>query len=491
MEDPTAAASVLDLPSESLLALMSLCDTCTLSNVAQAHSKLRQPAALVISKRSWNRPLTQQQINSRVLWLTNHSELVSKLHLSGRSTYRSAVSLRELPAQLQLDSLSLHELHIQLQAGVGFAGVLHPGDPLKQLQLHDCMLQYGEDGLEAAFAQLPQLQDLSTARLEAMGMDRTQFPGELLLSVPLLTRLELVYAYDVLPCCSALQHLPSLTALQDLTIEITCSADNEDEEDDSAGIKISASMLQPLQQLTSLQLYLAGAAFEPAALSGKTLLQKLHLFDAVITGGAAGVSALLHELQQLQELSVLGLSNTLKHCVPDASCYAALTASTGLSSLNLRSCMLPQGVWQHILREGVKLPLLQELFVQYVSEGGHLTTANVQRLVAAAPALWQLSSSQPQTPALLAPLTNLTGLQVLELSKVDDAGAGVLVQITGLRKLQLWGPSMVTEAGLLRLTALQQLSNLMLYSLALKGWKDTLHFNSAPQVRTLFTQHVD
>jgi hypothetical protein len=65
-------------------------------------------------------------------------------------------------------------------------------------------------------------------------------------------------------------------------------------------------MLQPLQQLTSLQLYLAGAAFEPAALSGKT-------FDAVIPGGAAGVSALLHELEQLQELSVLGLSTRQWH----------------------------------------------------------------------------------------------------------------------------------------------------------------------------------
>jgi hypothetical protein len=50
---------------------------------------------------------------------------------------------------------------------------------------------------------------------------------------------------------------------------------------------------------------------------------------------------------------------------------------------------------------------------------------------------------------------------------------------------------MVTEAGLLQMTVLQQLSSLMLYSLALKGWKDTLHFNSAPQVRTVFTQHVE
>lgn len=490
MEDPTAAASVLDLPSESLLALLSLCDASTLNNVAQAHSKLQDPVAIVISKRSLTRPLTQLQINSRLLWLTNHSDLVSKLHLSGRSSYRTAVSLRELPSQLHLDSLSLNELQVQVQSGGGFAGVLHPGDPLKQLQLHDCTLLDGEDSLEAALAQLPQLQDLSTARLEAMGMDRTQFPGVLLLSVPLLTRLELVYAYEVLPCSSALQHLPSLTALQDLTVEITCSG-SEDGDDDSAGVRISPSMLQPLQQLTSLQLYLAGAAFEPAALSGKTLLRKLHLFDAVIPGGAAGVSALLLELQQLQELSVLGLSNTLKHCAADASCYAALTASTRLASLNLRSCMLPHGVWQHILRAGMELPLLQELFMQYVSEGGQLTSADMQRLVTAAPALRQLSSSQAQKPALLAPLTNLTGLQDLELSKVDDAGVGVLVQITGLRKLQLWGPSMVTEAGLLQMTVLQQLSSLMLYSLALKGWKDTLHFNSAPQVRTVFTQHVE
>ncbi len=112
----------------------------------------------------------------------------------------------------------------------------------------------------------------------------------------------------------------------------------------------------------------------------------------------------------------------------------------------------------------------------------------MQRLVTAAPSLQRFHSSQPQTAALLTPLTILTALQELELSRVDDAGAGVVAKLTGLRRLHLWGPSSVTEAGLLGLTALQQLTHLMLYSLGLAGWKDTLIFDGRVSAQTLLLE---
>lgn len=104
---------------------------------------------------------------------------------------------------------------------------------------------------------------------------------------------------------------------------------------------ITARVLQHLHHPTLFRL--SGAALEPAALAKVMQLQHLTLEHTRMPGVAIGVSALLSQLQHLQRVSVLSLPDTLRHGAADVARYAALTASTQVSSLNLRSCLLPQG----------------------------------------------------------------------------------------------------------------------------------------------------
>jgi hypothetical protein len=83
--------------------------------------------------------------------------------------------------------------------------------------------------------------------------------------------------------------------------------------DSHAGPVITVSVLQHLQQLPLLRL--SGAALEPAALTKVKQLQNLALEHTCIPGVAVRVSGLLSWLQHLQQLSVLSLPDTLRHCV--------------------------------------------------------------------------------------------------------------------------------------------------------------------------------
>lgn len=71
-----------------------------------------------------------------------------------------------LPTSLvQLSTLQLSGLALQLQPSDNFQGVVWAGMPLKQLQLFDCKLLDGEEGLAAALLLLPRLEHLSSDSL--------------------------------------------------------------------------------------------------------------------------------------------------------------------------------------------------------------------------------------------------------------------------------------------------------------------------------------
>jgi hypothetical protein len=113
----------------------------------------------------------QQQAEGLLKYMSSHGQHVDSMELEvatleGASgvcvTSRSRrVSLHQLPDHLQLSSLVLSHLQLQLQPGARFQGVVRPGLPVKQLQLSHCLLLDGPEGLAAALSLLPGLQHLS------------------------------------------------------------------------------------------------------------------------------------------------------------------------------------------------------------------------------------------------------------------------------------------------------------------------------------------
>jgi hypothetical protein len=94
-----------------------------------------------------------------------------------------------------------------------------------------------------------------------------------------------------------------------------------------------------------------------------TQLQHLELVRCRIPGQAAGVAQLLSHLQPLQQLTYLELSSSLHKGDPStpAEAYSAVTASSMLQHLGLNSNILPACVWQHVFPAGWQLTHLTTL----------------------------------------------------------------------------------------------------------------------------------
>jgi hypothetical protein len=132
-----------------------------------------------------------------------------------------------------------------------------------------------------------------------------------------------------------------------------------------------SGQLSGLQHLTHLHVVEgigSTSVFEPDALAGKTQLQHLEVVRYSIAGGSAGVAQLLSRLQPLQQLTYLDLRKSLRSQDPSppAAAYSALTASSKLRHLGVSFCTLPAGVWQHILPAGRQLPKLQGFDIGWV-----------------------------------------------------------------------------------------------------------------------------
>jgi hypothetical protein len=304
--EPSSVTELLQLPDSCLLAVLRCCaeDPRSLFSAARAHSRLHQAAVLAASSISVVLA-QQQQADSVLLYLTNHGQQVSSISLSLMPPADDSVddtgptiSLLELPQILQrLDTLQVRGLHVQLQPGDGFAGVLHAGMPLKQLQFDTCRLLDGEEGLAGALPLLPSLQHLCIG--DTYGQAKSiPFPSSVLQELQQLTYLELAACKVQDP--DSIQHMQALTRLQDLRLGLWSS------------VSIGASMLAASPQLTRLQLRGSPdvemcCRFEAAVLAGRTQLQHLALANCRIQGGTAGVAELLSHLQHLQQLTHLAV----------------------------------------------------------------------------------------------------------------------------------------------------------------------------------------
>jgi hypothetical protein len=157
-------------------------------------------------------------------------------------------------------------------------------------------------------------------------------------------------------------------------------------------------------------------------------------------GGVAAAKLLLAELQPLQQLTHLELMDRLipeggmedlesAEDLPPAAAYSALTASSKLHHLWVEACTVPLGVWEHIFPAGMQLPHLRilDINVEEILHYESYPEDRLQDLPAAAPEGSRLASCCP-------------GLQSLRLAlpKEEELPGGaeaLLLQLTQLQQL--------------------------------------------------------
>jgi hypothetical protein len=462
-----SASKLLQLPEPCLVAVLGYCadDPRSLFSAARAHSRLQQAAAVAASSIKAVRAVVteQQQADSVLLYLAHHGQHVDSISIEKPQGIKGWVRITELPhEQLQgLSSLSCTGLALRLQPWNGSQGVLGPGVPLKQLQLHRCRIQAAT--LAAALAMLPQLQYLRfTGNLPLRPGGVLQFPCSVLQRLQQLTYLELtpggLQGHEDMQGYDGLQHhaadLHALTGLQDLRLQY------------SGRQQLPANVLSSLQHLTQLRVQgcYGRALLEPDALAGVTQLQHLELVYCQIVGN--GAAQLLPHVQHMQQLTYLDLGASIcsrgLNLPAAAAVYSALTASSELQHLSINRCTILAGAWQHMFPTGRQLLHLRELDISQLclSTGRAVAAPEASRLVSCCPGLQSLQLQRLQyTDELLAPLTGLSGLQELSLHPVGGSAEGLQVvpQLTGLRRLYVHDPG--TDGTLLpQLTQLKQLA---------------------------------
>lgn len=218
---------------------------------------------------------------------------------------------------------------------------------------------------------------------------------------------------------------------------------------------MTAGVLAFTPYLSHLQL--ADCSVEPRVLAGKTQLQHVDFSGCSISGGAAGgVVGFMSNLQPLQQLTYLKLTDSLQagrdgnlewkvqpvdgtlqvvnQGIPPAAAYSALTASNRLHHLDVSDCVLPAGVWQHVFPAGRQLLHLQQLdFSDLLPPAADVCAAapDGSRLVSCCPMLRYLNLQGLHCSAaaaeLLTPLHALSRLHTLSLSANDlkAGGAGL------------------------------------------------------------------
>jgi hypothetical protein len=446
MDDPEVT-SLLDLPDPCLLAVLRCCcaDPHTLFSAARANSRLRQAAAVALSSIS-SKVNDQQQLQSLLVYLNNHTSDVTSLTMQGPIS--GAPYMLELPAALELCSLDIANLPVRLTPGDSFAGVLHAWPGLKKLRLSDCLLVDEGDSLHAALLLLPTLHHLSLEGLHLHGDEWDMcapFKLEVLDHLQRLTFLELKtlsFQHDGSNVTHPLEQLTDLQCLQLASNRLT----------------VSASTTSGMQQLTHLELGF-WTKVEAAALGHLLHLQHLDIWFDV------DVAAALSHLQQMTQLTYLrwGAWDTDEDVPLPAAAYSALTASSHLQHLEVRStAAIHAPLWQHLLPTARLMPHLQVLMTYelYHPDQPGWSCSDVPRFVTSCPGLRKLTVGADCSSQQLAQLSGLTGLRQLAVGVVDNA-IQPLAQMEALAELTaLQGLTLFTSCGLDCVLELMQLRHL-------------------------------
>jgi len=206
---------------------------------------------------------------------------------------------------------------------------------------------------------------------------------------------------------------------------------------------------------------------DPMLLSTSTNMQRLtisgqdrHRF--CLERGAPG-DALLRAIAQLQQLEDLHLSTLACNWPPMSSDHPALTASSSLTKLRLRSCTLPS--WEHVLSPG---RMLQSITIEGSYPVSQLAGA-VKQLVVCCPKLQDLHLYCRLGPTVdvtvLGQLSALTALHA-NYRSISDVGEAcqILQQLACLTRLadlhSSFSCATLEVSALVPFTALRRLTHL-------------------------------
>jgi hypothetical protein len=468
MEDTGFQPSLVDLPDPCLLAVLRCLayDPVSLFSAARAHSRLHQAAVVALSIITVMHKTQQQLDDSLLPYLGKHGQHIDSMVLQGHLVTRwgqdpaKQLQLQQLPTNLQLTSLQLDRCNVQLQPGNGFQGVLKPGLPLKQLQLGThCTLLDEAGGLAAALHQLAVLENLSVSVSSPFVATAVLQQVQQLTYLDLHCQLEGDFRYDG----TSLQPLQAMTRLADLRVG------------GYPNHRFTADMLSGLCSLTRLAL--TSTSLDPAALAGKTQLQHLELCKCYLPSGAAGVAELLSQLHDMTQRIHLDLGETLWDVDTSnhsATAFSALTASSKLQHLNVKYCLLPEGVWQHVFPAGRQLQNMQSVVLDCVKVAvrgsirgreplDYRHVAPGSSLVSCCPELQHLDMQFLHCSSeLVSALPGQSRLTMLRMGAVDGVSGTealeAICQLTGPRDLQLISHS--EPQGVLLLTDLKMLTHL-------------------------------
>jgi hypothetical protein len=249
----SAPSLLLALPDPCLLAVLQCCgaeDQRSLFSAARAHSRLHQATVLALS--SITAVMTQpQQMDGVLLYLAKHGQHVSSvdLRVPGSNTADAPV-LHQLPGNLQIESLQLEDIHLQLPTGPGHSGSCHP-----------C--------------------STSPEAAKAQGLQDGQ------------------------PNSPDLHDLQVLTQLLDIRFKKVWDHSRGD------WVVVTGSLLSGMRDLTRLHVN-TGVDLEPSVLAGKSHLQHLDVSMCYVCGASAGVVQFLSNLQHLQQLTHLIMRYSLR-----------------------------------------------------------------------------------------------------------------------------------------------------------------------------------
>jgi len=356
----------------------------------------------------------------------------------------SPTTLLQLRSLMSITELRLVDIKLNPSCGQPLQQV---SDTLSQVLQHlrnlRCLELTSVEISEAALSpcsDMQHLQDLSVSR--PMPAEHDQLPSEaqLLAHMPSsLTRLRLVFCGDPdqprLP-----RDLVQLAHLQQLHVSYSY---------------VDPAALQLMQQLREL------------CLDECELLPRGNPAEA-----AAALFAAVGRMSALEELSFIGSIQDCSTLPPHI--FTALTAATGLQSVDitLEHDMLPLGAVEYMFPQGKQLPRLSFLHLYSYSSGGQpmddycMTATDLRRVVAACPALQNLGVPHALGPDAVPALLDLPescGTLYIGGGAVDDAAAAVVAQLTQLRLLDVLESPSLSDAGLEQLTALRGLTELHLY----------------------------
>jgi hypothetical protein len=403
-------------------------------------------------------------------WLSSYGQHLTSLDMGSLSQ-----PLQQLPCPDLLE-LKLSNCNVQLgPAADGQSGVLPGCTKLTKLDLY-CKFADNPGGVLGGLSSLEHLQHL---HLWPNGSSWPCTPSSA--ALPCLKHLTYLDTYCSWMSDENICQLSTLTNLQEAHLDFAI-----------VDFPVGLVMFDDLSFPASLTKLVLCSMVEPdMLLAAPAALKHLELLS-LVDGPAEGADSVLDCLPQLHHLTALCIEPVGGLEWPPAGpAYSALTASSSLAALVLRSTNIPGCAWPHVFPTAHQLLCLTSLLVDEEQEWGASSevsawgAAGVSSLIACCPNLCEVEFTLQHGLHIseLHKLTALTSMEVRFSSGIASAFQQSLKGLAAVTQLQelsayLDNPDLQVSS-LLPLTSLTALTNLGCYNGGL--WRVYLR-SACPQV---------